>query len=329
MVNSLVRRFRKVLSRCRVRLATWIFKIRRGLGLAGRLETSNAALPENLTGIMSLKCDRPERVAILSAILAHYATAMNQSRVALKVLDGSVDEFSRQTKQLFGACASPIEWSAGPERLPQAYLKMLQNTSQPYFYLQFDDFISVGLTPKFLAASCELMRRYAGLVNVISVEWPVEVKVDDRERSVDVVAYEVSQQRYHFGIGEPQTPAFIETVDGFRFAIFENFQYGFFFHNLIANTRDFATRLEWYMRHVSPTSAHAIETAAAQRICGPFWTHLAVNLDGVSLLDLDFAQTRQDVRPETARNAPVFRALQAGYALRSFVRADGKLVRAA
>ena len=56
-----------------------------------------------------------------------------------------------------------------------------------------------------------------------------------------------------------------------------------------------------------------IELAAADRTTGPYWTHLAICLSKVCMVDLDFAPTAGAVRPPNDRNRVVLEALRAGY----------------
>ena len=55
--------------------------------------------------------------------------------------------------------------------------------------------------------------------------------------------------------------------------------------------------------------------AAAAKAKGPFWTHRAVCLDGVSLLDLDYAHTAEAVRPQDAIAARVYAAVRDGWSV--------------
>jgi hypothetical protein len=83
----------------------------------------------------------------------------------------------------------------------------------------------------------------------------------------------------------------------------------------VAPACDFARRLGWYLDALGTTSAHQVELAAAPKLRGPWWTHVAVCLDGVTLLDLDYAHTDAAVRDEVPANRVVFDAVAAGAAI--------------
>src|SRR5437762_11383589 len=47
----------------------------------------------------------------------------------------------------------------------------------------------------------------------------------------------------------PLTLLWKEKIGDYEFGIFENRFYGFYFHNIVVPTQDYANRLEWYMQH--------------------------------------------------------------------------------
>ena len=327
VVNSLHFRSRrfllKTLSQLRIRVATSKFRRRRAALTS--LENQSELSPVSTNDIaifLSYKVTDELRLRILRTVMGDFERTMSGSSVQLNVVDASEPFYLEQTRPLMNSLKLPVQFMSSPQRLIQAYADLLAQTKQDFFYLQFDDFITAGLEPEFLRSCASLLQRYEGLLNVVAVMWPYAINVIDSEQKVEVVAYrttknsKTAQTQYHFGFGEPQTPIFVEKVGDYEFGIFENFVYGIFFNHLIAPTRDYETRLRWYMSHISQISAHTIELAAEDRTQGPFWTHIAICLSDISLVDLDYAHTQDAVRPEIAANEKVCDALNQGYQLK-------------
>jgi hypothetical protein len=322
--------YQKLLSKARqlkryatIKYATRQLLWRRNHHLAQPSQLVGKSVAEYLTVMMSYKITNQERLRILSAVLQQVKQALVGSGIMLHVIDASEREYLQYTEPMFRESELPVSFTSASKRLCQAYIEMLHQIPQKYVYLQFDDFITVGLTPEFLYAACHLLEKYAGLVDVVCIMWPFEVKISEAERTINVIGFQKavnlldSQETYLFGYGTPQIPIFIEKIGAYEFGIFENFQYGFFFNHLIAPAQDYLRRLDWYIRHISSTSVHAIEVAASERTIGPFWTHLAICLSDVCLLDVDYSHTNEALRPESEQNRVVVEALRRRYALKA------------
>ena len=235
------------------------------------------------------------------------------------MIDASEPAYLPEIKALFPELGLPLSYETAPLPLCSAYLRLLRGTPQRYSYIQLDDAVTLGMRPEFLQAACELLEKYAGLLNVVSIELPVSVDVIEAERAVEIVMCRQKNGKrgaeYSFGVG-PLTLLWKEKIGEYEFGIFENRFYGFYFHNMLVPTQDYAQRLQWYMQHISPTSVHEIELAAADRTRGPYWTHVAVCLSKVCMVDLDFAPTAGAVRKPNDRNRIVLEALRAGFQAR-------------
>lgn len=179
------------------------------------------------------------------------------------------------------------------------------------FCLQFDDTITVGMDVSWLDAAALLVRRFRGQVDVVVPQWPVTVTLDADAGEVRVVPHRRKGDRYRFWIGGWQRPVHVAEIGGARFGIFENFTYGFHFNNLVGDAASYLRRLGWYRTNVSADSAHAIELAA-YTWQGPSWPHIAIPLDGVCLLDLDYEHTAAAVRGEAPERRLICDLLDAG-----------------
>lgn len=300
-----------------------IFKAATQLVLARRQTTFTplqGALEEKLSVLLSYRVTDEERLNILQVVAKKVGEALKGQKTRLLVSDASGPEFQDRTRQAMESIGLPLHYDPAPQKLAPAYAALLRQTETKYFYLQFDDFLTAGLTPQFLGGCCDVLEKYEGLVGCVAIMWPHAVRVDSAERSVLVTDYATQPKggatAYHFGFGKPQLPLFVEEFGGYRFGIFRNFNYGFFFNHLVAPTADYLQRLEWYREHVSADSVHAIEMAAEHCTIGPFFTHIAICLDNVCLLDLDYSHTPSAVRPQAAINKEVCDAVAEGYTVK-------------
>ena len=305
---------RQVASRRKIRSLTRIMRQKRNAGKTS--PTSNSSISDDIGVMLSYRITEPLRVFILTETLQILKRALHGSAVPIRVIDASDPPYAVQIEPLFAQFDLPISYATAPLRLCEAYLQMLRATRQRYTYVQLDDAVTLGMRPEFLQAACTLLDKYDGLLNVVSIELPVSVQVVPAQRIVDIVMFRQRNSGdgtdYSFGVGPPLRLLWKERIGDYEFGIFENRFYGFYFHNLVVPTQDYASRLEWYLQHISQTSVHAIEVAASDRTIGPYWTHLAICLSKVCMVDLDFAPTPGAVRPPNDRNRVVMEALRAG-----------------
>jgi len=306
---------RQVSSRRRIRRATRSLQQRRNGGEIAPISASSVS--DYLGVIISYKITQPQRIAMLAETLQTLKGALHNTAVPVRVIDASDPSYLTEIKPLFAQLGLPLIYETAPLHLPAACLEMLRASRQRYAYIQLDDAVTLGMRAEFFEAACALLEKYDGVLNVVSIELPVSVEVNEAERVVDIVMCRQRTSRhridYSFGMDPPLTLLWKEKIGDYEFGIFENRFYGFYFHNMVVPTQDYANRLEWYMQHTSQTSVHEIELAAADRTTGPYWTHLAICLSKVCMVDLDFAPTAGAVRPPNDRNRVVLEALRAGY----------------
>lgn len=263
---------------------------------------------------------------ILRTTMRAVASALGDTEIVLRVHDASTPELIDDTARIFSEADLDVRYERRAQALTTSYLELLAASSK-YAYVQFDDQLTVGLSPELLSDAARLLESFDGVVPVVSILWPLRVEVDDVARVIRVVTHREAgsgdNTRYGFWDGKLRSPVTVQQVGGHRFGIFENPTYGFYFNHLIVPSADYRARLLWYVDHVS-ADAHDIELAAAAKSLGPFWRHIAVCLDGVALLDLDFAHTPNSVRPVGATAAHVHRGLELGYDVEARVERNGR-----
>lgn len=253
-----------------------------------------------------------DRLAMLRAVVRHLEGALAGTHARVLVADASDTAWSAAVQQLWATVDLDMELVRSDDPMPLRVLGLLERSDRPFTYLQFDDMVTVGLDDRVLDASCALLA--SGLVDVVFPSWPVEVTVDPEVERVMVVPYVENRGRFRFWTGRARRPVATVTAGGVKFGVFENFTYGFFMNQSIVRREDLASRLQWFVTHVSSRSAHEIElVAAAGR--GPIWTHVAVPLGPVAILDLDFSHTEASVRPDDPGKRAVLEALEAGWAI--------------
>jgi hypothetical protein len=283
--------------------------------------SSDAPLEERLRVISSFRVATPERLEMLRTVTDRLDDAVGRSAIELHVADASDEPFSSEVRTILSGMSMRATHHCAPgQTLCEGLLTLLDGCPTEYVYLQFDDQLTTNLSPELLGSACDLLDRFAGAVDVVTVLWPLTLSVMKDPPAIEATAYAARRgrafRRYQFG-GAPLRRATIHaTVDGHRFAVFENFTFGFYFNHIVTRAADYAERLRWYMEHLSTASAHQIELAACDRTLGPHWRHLAVPLDGVTLLDLDHQHTPSAVRAEGELTRQTAAALAAGAAVR-------------
>lgn len=287
-------------------------------------QSSLKRLRDAVSMLMTFKVDDNDRLSILEAVCERVAEDLADSNIPLLVSDASPDSYSSLVQPRVAAISPQFVYRRDDLPMTECYLKLLDDCSTPYCYLQFEDQITTNLSSRFLLAASRLLERYNGLVPVVTAVWPLEVQIDDVGRSVSVLTYRhrrpkrLRRESFEFGEAHHHRPVLIDEVDGYRFGIFENFYYGFYFNHIVTRADDYAQRLRWYMEAVKSVGVHEIELAASDRTFGPIWTHVAVCLDGMTLLDVDHSHTSASVRPATSSARDVHHALSNGFDIRTF-----------
>jgi hypothetical protein len=279
-----------------------------------------ADLGERMTVIMSYRVASERRAEMLRIGVQHLARSLVSVDVPIQVIDASPADWQTATRAIWQDSGLAPNLTFEDASLVRSYARLLERTDTPYCLVQFDDVLTVGLGPGFLAAAADLLERYSGLVSVVRPAWAHNVRLRDPEATIELTVdwsgRPVRRRSYHLRAGVRQRPSRIEVIRGHAFGLFENTGYGFVFNTLVAPTRDFGRRLRWYAEHVSADSPQRIELAAADRTVGPYWSHIAVCLTGtVVTLDFDAEHTPSSVRADTADPA-LLRALSAGYEIK-------------
>lgn len=266
--------------------------------------------------VMSFRVTLEGRFKVLQAVVDDLASTLGPQGIALDVTEAPVPEFSTRVRSVFDRLELPISYRKSSSHLSVAHMTAAENIATPYVYFQFDDQLTTNLSAEFLFDACQFLERYRGMVDVVTVLWPTRVSVVPEQRIIEVVTHRVRRTRlgmeYSFAPYGFRRPVRVERIGSHTFGIFENFTYGFYFNNLVAPSGDFGARARWYIENVAEEN-HQIELAASGRTVGPYWTHLAICLDGVALLDLDFQHTDAATRPENKSNREVFQAIGNGY----------------
>lgn len=273
--------------------------------------------------LMAFKIEDDERAAIADAVFGRLQRDLAGCEMRIRAYDASPDRYSDAVAAKVKALSPAVEYRRVDRPLTVSYIELAEACTTPYCYFQFDDQLVTNLSPEFLLAASRLLDRHGDLLPVVTAVWPLEVSVDDEQEEIVVLTHRRhGGDAYRFGEMRRRAPILVEEVDGFTFGIFENFYYGFYFQHIVTRPDDYARRVRWYMDATGSSSAHEIELAASDRTFGPFWTHVAVCLDGMAILDVDFAHTQTSLRPETLTARDVHRALENGFEIRT-VHVDG------
>lgn len=270
--------------------------------------------------VSSHRVTTDDRLAILSATVAHVASSLPSAAPPVRILDASPERMRGRVGAVWEASGLDVDLRASTEPLAAAIEGALTDLSGHYVCLQLDDILTVGMSERYLAGAAALLGRHDGNVGAVCPIWPLDVRLDTARQRVGIVPYEQRRGRdgtvrYRFWHARPRRPVSIEVHEGLRFGIFENFGYGLVVNDLVAPADDYRRRLRWYLDKVGTGSAHDVELAALPKLAGPWWTHIGICLDGVSLLDLDFAHTEAAVRDERPGNRAIFDAVKAGWEL--------------
>lgn len=278
-------------------------------------------LPEVLSVIMSFRVATDERLEMLHTVLERLQQSIGAERLELFIADASPEPYFDRIAGTLGDLPFHVQHSPSDASLAQGFLEALGRSATEYVYLQFDDQHTSNLSAPLLGAACKLLDRYKGLVDVLAVPWPLSVSVLADQGQIELETHKRHgghrRRAFSFGFYPRKRAVVLEEIDGYTFGIFNNFTYGFFFNNIVTRAADYEGRMRWYLDNVSE-KAHDIELSARNRAVGPCWTHIAVCLDDVALLDLDFQHTDLSVRSESPTARAVFDVVRQGGAINSF-----------
>ncbi len=244
-----------------------------------------------------------------------FETAFRQSLKSFKghtrlaVADASDGPFSARVLSFLKSQKGVVlDYLNRSERLTGAYYNLLTQAKEKYFAMLFDDFPICNFNPEFLKASESLLNDFEGLVDLVFIEGVTEYKID---KSNQTIFYNLNSRDFKH---HPSKLVGTVKYDEYEFAILENFHYGFFFNTVVANAKDYARRLKWYMDNIDYNSPHAIELAGSLKI-GPVYKFIAVPLN-VFNFDIDYSHTDISIREVVKGARELQNALDKGYELK-------------
>jgi len=254
--------------------------------------------------LMSIKISTLNRQEIMKTTLNQcFSLLPKEAGITFRINDSSADDFYFSNEQYFKNLPSIIpEIQRTQVRLPGAYYQFLTEQNQPYCLTIFDDFPITNLTSSLLLAGCRLLEDFAGMVDVVLIEQVLDYKLDDQNK---LILIELKDLEFRIG---HIVPLGIVEYFGHKFAIIENFHYGFFFSTVLVSTKDHARRLKWYLDNISAENPHKIELAGSLRR-GPIYRYIAVPLEAFKL-DLDFEHTEISIRPAVVEAKKLYEALK-------------------
>ena len=264
--------------------------------------------------VTSHRVTSDDRLRLLRVVTERLAQDLHTDPPSITVRDASDEPYAAAARELWQATGLPVTYVSVDEPQLASFREVAATSAEPYLAIQFDDTITVGMSPGYLLAACRFLQRWQGSVDLVCPLWSLATRVDPERQVVGVVSYQHRNGKYRFKGSRPRRPVTTETIDDLRFGIFENPSYGFFFNHMVVPRADYARRVEWYASNIDARSVHAVELAAAQGVVGPTWRHAAVCLDGVALLDLDYAHTSAAVRTEDPTLRQLVDCLDAGWA---------------
>jgi hypothetical protein len=258
----------------------------------------------------SFRVSNQQRQEIFKVSMHETLRRIAGTPIKVKIRDASSKEFYlgnyAYLKELVG---QNLDYGAESLNLNAAYKELLESSDEKYFCMAFDDQPIFGLTPEFLSAATALLEDFAGLVNVVPIEQINKFNIDNSSKQIILKPNTLDFQMN--GI----KPLGTVRYGNYSFVILNNFHYGFFFNTLIAPSKDYAARLNWYMNSVSQDKPHRIEKAAMY-YRGPVYKYIAVPLE-VFMLNIDFLHTEISVRGTSGEEKQLFEALNSGYQLTS------------
>lgn len=273
---------------------------------------------KRLSVVITYRVTDPDRLRLLAAVVNRLSTQIQGSGIPVVVVDASPESMVETTGKLWAAAGVDVRYEASQQPMGVALDRVLRDLETPYFYLQFDDMVTAGLSSELLASACELLDVVGDDGLPVAFLRPVNVRIDDAAQVVELATHKLDPVtgRLHFFAGPGRPPVRRFRSGGFEYALIRNPTYGFFVNHLVASTADYRRRLSWYMHQTRSTSVHDVELAAAPQLIGPYWTHLAVPLGAGAVLDLDFAHTDAAVRPDVPENRRLLEVVERGYELR-------------
>jgi len=257
----------------------------------------------------SFRVSNQQRQEIFKVSLRETLRHLTGTAIKVKIRDASPEEFSRQNRIFLNDLAgNNLDYKAETLNLNADYKELLETSEEKYFCMAFDDQPIFGLFPEFLSAATALLEDFAGSVDMMLIEQLNGFDIDISNKQIIL-----EQQSLDFQARGIE-PLGTVKYGNYSFAILNNFHYGFFFNTLIAPCKDYASRLKWYMEHVSQDKPHRIEKAGMY-YRGPVYKYIAVPLQ-VFMLNIDFLHTDISVRGTTGKEKRIFEVLKNNYSIK-------------
>ena len=221
-------------------------------------------------------------------------------KYTLKLLcaDASKTVYHSKVKSLFSK--KNVEYDLLHEpytSFPLRCYKLLEKTSTEFYFMMFDDQPVIGLTPDILTASCQLLKKYNGYLDLVLFDQNSDYIID---KTLKTISFDKNGSKLY---KNKNKILFIEKINGCQFAICVNPRYGFFFNTLIVSRQHYSRRLKWYIKNISNLSPHKIELSTANKIKrGPVFSHIAISLDAF-MVDIDISPSELSVRNQLDRDS--------------------------
>lgn len=252
----------------------------------------------------SFRINSEDRLRILETTLKE--TLKYISSLKLKVADASETGYSAKAREILNLHKEiSLEYSNKKEGLNTSYYSLLSSSDEPYFGMAFDDLPIIGMTEEFIAATCQLLNDFQGLVDMLYIEDVMYENIDDNNRKV---YYRHSSRNI---MKNKDCIVGVVKYGKYKFAIVKNFYYGFFFNTIIAQNKDFTRRLFWYMKNIDRDSPHQIELASSLMI-GPIYNYIALPLEVINM-DMDYSHTDISIRKPLDKAVKLYHALKNNY----------------
>ena len=275
--------------------------------------TVSKKLNRFLTFGMVMKLDSEIKFTTFQNSLDLTLSGLTINRFKLLFADASDHYYNEKIQTFLNKISTEALFFSEPNiSFPLRCEKLLQKTKTDYYFMIFDDQPVIGLTNEILHASCRLLQKYSGQIDLVLFD-------ENKKYKIDKEAKTITFHKHGSKLFQKQDKIlFIEEIDGCRFAICENPRYGFVFNTLITSKQKYLKRLQWYIRNISSSSPHEIELSTALKIKrGPIFHHIAISIDAF-MVDIDISASSLSVRDDTERkeNLSLFDAIDHGYEIR-------------
>ncbi|MBF0239020.1 MAG: hypothetical protein HQM12_15060 [SAR324 cluster bacterium] len=308
--NSIEYRIAERLSICKKKWFALRLKktIQKKISLVGNknpIRFSSEDLKDNFFFLSTFITATADRMKILEATIPQSFIEIGNSNLTVRVIDASDKNWSGKIESVFEKIHGiNLQYKNQKIQFAPSIYNTLQQCSEKYFCLVYDDQPIFGLNTSFLKASCQLLKDYEGSLDMVLMETLKDYRIEN-----DKIYFNLSD------LGCKQySHKLIEEVsyNGHKFGIYENYQYGFFFNTIIASCKDYSKRLEWYLKNIGENGQHIELAGKAAK--GPIFHHIAVSHE-VFMMDIGYEHTTLSIRGNKASRKDLYQALKKGYGI--------------